>query len=371
MSKTCKILLLGKTGVGKSALLNYLAGERLAESGIATSSGGITRGINRYPIRINGHDCMVADSEGLETGDYDTWKKIIDVELEKTKSSGSVLDWYHIVIFCISAGGGRVESSELNIIEQLAREGYGVIIAFTKSDQSSEEDTEKLRSEISAGLPTRKFAYVDVCSVSKRGMDSFGKEDLSEAIVRQWKRTLINRLPEHIYDWAIDSLKSRKKDIKNWVWEQDMGFLGRSTESVSSDVSRKTQAAIESLSSEMEARYQAAVDDIHAVMTIFDAIFPKFLSSTSGLGSVAVVQGYTSGGDLLMGGLCIAGTLFAIGIVPVVIPIAILKAVFDDGSKKKKKICEAIDDNFYSIRKSLLSQKEEFQKKLAESYGEM
>ena len=62
----CNILLLGQTGVGKSSLLNYIAGKELAEAGISSHIGGITRGINKYSVDINGQMCEVSDSEGLE-----------------------------------------------------------------------------------------------------------------------------------------------------------------------------------------------------------------------------------------------------------------------------------------------------------------
>ena len=74
----CNILLLGQTGVGKSSLLNYLAGETLAESGVSSGIGGITRGINKYNVIINGQKCQVSDSEGLELNREKAWRKLVD-----------------------------------------------------------------------------------------------------------------------------------------------------------------------------------------------------------------------------------------------------------------------------------------------------
>ena len=266
MPKPCKILILGKTGVGKSALLNYLAGKELAESGISHKSGGITRGINIYPFKINGCECLVSDSEGLETGvnDFADWDNIIKDELKKSNSSLNICDWYHVVIFCISAGGSRVESCEIDYIKRLVNDGYGVIVAFTKADQSSEEDTKKLREDIESelsSLPRGSVKFIDVCSVNKK-MASFGKNELSKAVISQWQRTLTNRLPAHIFGWTYAYLDEKETEIKNWVWNQKMGTFGREAEYVARDVNRKLKTVTESVAKALEAKYREAKENL-------------------------------------------------------------------------------------------------------------
>ena len=48
----CNILILGKTGVGKSSLLNYICGKQLAEAGAGKPKTG--KGIYEYSATING-----------------------------------------------------------------------------------------------------------------------------------------------------------------------------------------------------------------------------------------------------------------------------------------------------------------------------
>ena len=62
----CNILLLGQTGVGKSSLLNYIAGKELAEAGISSHIGGITRGINKYSVDINGRNGIILSYSASE-----------------------------------------------------------------------------------------------------------------------------------------------------------------------------------------------------------------------------------------------------------------------------------------------------------------
>ena len=72
---------MGITGVGKSSLINYLAGEELAEAGISSQAGGLTRGIHKYSISINSQPCNVFDSEGLETSHSEYWKDMMEQDI--------------------------------------------------------------------------------------------------------------------------------------------------------------------------------------------------------------------------------------------------------------------------------------------------
>ncbi len=375
MPKTCKILILGKTGVGKSALLNYLAGEKLAESGLAHKSGGITRGINRYHFKISGYNCAVSDSEGLETGagDYEQWKNIIEYELEKSKSSLSIYDWYHVVIFCISAGGGRVEPCEIKCIKRLVEEGYGVVVAFTKADQSSENDTKKLMADIGGELftlPRGSLKFIDVCSVEKK-MNSFGMSQLSEAIISQWRMTLTNRLPEHIFGWTSAYLDAKKQEIKNWLWNQKMGTFGREPECVARDVNSKIKSVAESVAKTLEAMYREAEDAINEVAGLFNNMLPGMsakirllLNSLSIKNTDSSSASSSEFGDI---GTAVAGILAApiiLAAIPIMIPVAFFAVLFDKGNKEKRKICGAIDEKFNELRTLLETQRVEFKEKL-------
>lgn len=409
MPKPCKILILGKTGVGKSALLNYMAGETLAESGIAHMAGGITKGIDRYSFKINGYECSVSDSEGLETGDndYERWDKIIKDELKKTNSSMSIYEWYHVVIFCISAGSGRVEPCEINIIKQLIDANYGVIIAFTKADQSSEEDTQKLRNTIENDLlalhqqsciqftscndvvanyivvnclhnadikEKRDFKshikYIDVCSVDKK-MNRFGKDELSEAIINQWRRTLTNRLPEHIFGWTYDYLDEKKQSIKSWVWNQKMGTFGRETENVARDVNEMIKNAVESVSKTLQAKYKEAMESINILTGIFSNMLPEVSSRISEILKPFIIKEKDSSQELGTVGTAVA-TALGVGfcfVFPIIIPAAFVAAIFDKGKKDKRKLCEAVDEKFVEFANLIKKQQMEFKNNLNKAYG--
>ena len=60
---TVKILLLGKTGVGKSSFVNYLFDKELAQTGVGLP---ITQETTMYKSEVNGVDVEVYDTKGLE-----------------------------------------------------------------------------------------------------------------------------------------------------------------------------------------------------------------------------------------------------------------------------------------------------------------
>ena len=79
----CNILIMGKTGVGKSSLLNYLCGQNKALTGTGKPVTG--RGFQNYDANINNQTVRIFDSWGLEADKTEEWLKILDTELEHRK----------------------------------------------------------------------------------------------------------------------------------------------------------------------------------------------------------------------------------------------------------------------------------------------
>ena len=77
-SFSTNVLILGKTGVGKSALLNYLFGDEISSVGSGKPVTG--EGIFTYePFDYNGINITINDSWGIEPDKAGKWKNIIDI----------------------------------------------------------------------------------------------------------------------------------------------------------------------------------------------------------------------------------------------------------------------------------------------------
>ena len=147
------LLILGKTGTGKSSLVNALVGEEVAKVGDAEPE---TEDIYPYSAEIDGKKIIIHDSWGMEVGKEDIWDDIINKKLKEKGIDKDIKDWFHSVTYCIQAGGDRIEDFDLKIIKKFLDDKYNVIVALTKADQINEEKEEQFINTIKkdAGIDT-------------------------------------------------------------------------------------------------------------------------------------------------------------------------------------------------------------------------
>ena len=106
-----QVVLIGQPNVGKSSLLNKLAGEDVA---IVTAIAGTTRDINKSVIQINGVPLHIIDTAGLrETDD--------EVEKYGIARTFRALETAHIALLIVDAAKGITEK-EKSILDRLPQE---------------------------------------------------------------------------------------------------------------------------------------------------------------------------------------------------------------------------------------------------------
>ena len=268
----CNILLLGQTGVGKSSLLNYLAGAVLAKAGVSFGVGGLTKGIHKYPLVINGQKCVVSDSEGFELSNLAFWKKLIKKELSIRDNEG-IGDWYHIIVFCIGANGARVQDFELSLLKEMLNSGYGVVVALTKSDLATEEDLDSMKKVLWTSL--KKSSQISIVEVSSKRMRSsrpFGKKELSDAIYRSWCKSLVSRLPAYVYDPIFVSLGDWRRLVLEWIAGLNIGYFGESKEDAYQKLKQKVKGKQRALSERLQNRMLSSLKDTTSVFNGLDVL---------------------------------------------------------------------------------------------------
>ena len=121
------LAIFGKTGVGKSTLINAIFGEEVARTGIGEP---VTKGSHLYVDKI-GH-LGIVDTQGLEVGRDN---KEILAELSKAMVQMRRLplsEQIHIAWYCIRGMDRRFEETEAEFIRRLDEMGLPVLLVLTQ-----------------------------------------------------------------------------------------------------------------------------------------------------------------------------------------------------------------------------------------------
>lgn len=177
------IVVAGKTGAGKSTLINTVFGDELAKTGTGHPVTKEVKEISKegYPLRIY-------DTVGLELGqkDQNTSKENI-IKLIKDKMNTRDYDqMIHCIWYCVVGDCSRFEDEEANFVNELS-EKFGdipVIVVITKSATSMskelQEHIEKLNLNIAK---TIRVLAVD-CQIDEDYVKkAYGCDELVDFVV--------------------------------------------------------------------------------------------------------------------------------------------------------------------------------------------
>lgn len=196
------LMILGKSGVGKSSLLNYLfEDENMAKTG---SGEPVTKqGFHLKYGNINGKNVNIYDSWGLEPGKTNIWLKDFENFIENKRVEKDIKKWIHTVIFCISAEGERIEPFEKEVLKFLKNEKLNPVIVITKADADKEKVFKKEVLRITGKEP------IEVCSVEK--ITGLGN---NKSMTKGYGR---DEVIQNILKNSVDSYKDRFEYIKNRI----------------------------------------------------------------------------------------------------------------------------------------------------------
>lgn len=140
---TANILIAGKTGVGKSTLINAVFQGKMADTGQGSPVTQHTRRITKEGIPIS-----IYDTKGLELKDYrQILKELSTLIIDKGRSTDPK-EHIHVAWICIAESSRRVEDAELELLRDLS-ERIPVIIVITTavSDNGFKKIVEDLMPE--------------------------------------------------------------------------------------------------------------------------------------------------------------------------------------------------------------------------------
>ena len=118
---------MGKTGVGKSTLVNAVFRGNLAETGDGRPVTRTTREIKKEGIPLS-----VFDTRGLELGEYQNTVQELEKFILERRRSNDPNQHIHIAWICVMEESRRVEDGEIRLAEMLDRY-VPVVAVVTKS----------------------------------------------------------------------------------------------------------------------------------------------------------------------------------------------------------------------------------------------
>lgn len=187
------IIIAGKTGVGKSTLINAAFRDNLAETGMGTPITQHTKLIERddMPLRIY-------DTVGLElteTTKQETIKNIHEI-IQHNLDRADPDKFIHCMWYCVQANSDRLEQSEQDLIIDIAKK-IPVILVITKAY------LKKHAKDFAALLDSWNMPVKKICIVLAQ---SYEEETVFKAYgVNELIETTLNILPDTAQDAFINA----------------------------------------------------------------------------------------------------------------------------------------------------------------------
>ena len=137
------ILIAGKTGVGKSTLINAVFQGKMADTGQGSPVTQHTRRITKEGVPVS-----IYDTKGLELKDY---KPIVEELLSLVTKKNRCKDpqeHIHVAWLCIAESSRRVEDAELILLKQLSAQLPVIVVITTAvSDAGFKKTVDNLMPE--------------------------------------------------------------------------------------------------------------------------------------------------------------------------------------------------------------------------------
>lgn len=212
------ILIAGKTGSGKSTLINAIFREKLAETGVGAP---VTQHVEK--ITKEGVPLVLYDTKGLELSPETQHEVLLSLSsLLKFQQSKGDYESIDIVYYCINSTMARIEPFEVELIEAMA-EHVPVILVLTQSigEENSEFEKylKKQKLPVQAIIPVLAKVYM---ARGEQRIPAFGLQQLID--------TTLEIIPSEVHKAFINAqqidLKIKVDSARSWAKKYIVSAFG-------------------------------------------------------------------------------------------------------------------------------------------------
>ena len=214
------IIVAGKTGVGKSSLINYIFGKEVAKVG---DGQPVTQEIQEYDFEND--NITLFDTKGIEAKDYEKTLDNIKKYLELRQDSPDENDDIHIAWLCISERGDRVEEADRELLKILSEAGIPVIGVFTKRE--SKRESNFVNKVVEDNLLPEAKAIVRVRSITEEveiednlvELKPKGAEELLEETYKymsEGRKNAIKKAQTAVLKDRMEAMSKEADVLTNW-----------------------------------------------------------------------------------------------------------------------------------------------------------
>ncbi|MCQ2517403.1 MAG: GTPase domain-containing protein [Lachnospiraceae bacterium] len=286
---TTNVLIIGKSGAGKSSLVNYLFDRKIEATGSGAPVTG--EGIYCHEYEFDENTTVnIYDTWGLEADKAERWRKLVEGEIKKHDAM-SIKDWFHTIIYCINANADRIEDFETDFISDLVSTGNNLLVVLTHCDYASSKTTVEGIRKVLGEKGLADDNIIEACNESKvllsgRKTERFGREEIWHKIKQSLWNKIVEKIPSDLRREAFAELEKGRRECFATV-DRNIGFFTMHSNRKFSKINAGCNEIMNECMVNIRALYTVKINE---AIDFYVELYNRFLPENTGDRSASIYK---------------------------------------------------------------------------------